>query len=334
MRKELVWAGVIGISFGLIIAFGAWRIRSSVVSKSGPVPTATPQNGVEKSKITIDKPKNFDVVIASPMTVSGITKPLTWVVISAEKIDYLTQSASDGSFSLNIEPVAGINHIKATSINAQGNTSSQEILAVYSTSFREDTPEVSGDAKDTDVDKAVAFKVAQAQKPPKAYIGTITDIMDSTIQIKSVDSQIQQIATNKFDITVVNTKGGGSKTVKLTDIAIGDFVVAMGYIDGNDVLDAQRILITTASSGSEINISMQKVDSVAKKSLTLTPAAGGEILTITPDKDTQIKSFSDGKTKNIKITDISESDLMIVVSDTTGTPSISRSLFYLEPKEE
>lgn len=333
MRKELVWAGVIGISFGLIIAFGAWRIRSSVVSKSGPVPTATPQNGVEKSKITIDKPKNFDVVIASPMTVSGITKPLTWVVISAEKIDYLTQSASDGSFSLDIELVAGINHIKATSINAQGNTSSQEILAVYSTSFREDTPEVSGDAE-TDVDKAVALKVAQAQKPPKAYIGTITDIMDSTIQIKSVDSQIQQIATNKFDITVVNTKGGGSKTVKLTDIAIGDFVVAMGYIDGNDVLDAQRILITTASSDSEINISMQKVDSVAKKSLTLTPAAGGEILTITPDKDTQIKSFSDGKTKNIKITDISESDLMIMVSDTTGTPSISRSLFYLEPKEE
>ncbi len=333
MRKELVWAGIIGISFGLIIAFGAWRIRSSVVSKSGPVPTATPQNGVEKSKITIDKPKNFDVVIASPMTVSGITKPLTWVVISVEKTDYLTRSAGDGSFSLDIEPVAGINHIKATSINAQGNTSSQEILAVYSTSFREDIPEAPEDAKDSDLDKAVALKVAQAQKPPKAYIGTITDIMDSTIQIKSVDSQIQQIATDKFDITVVNTKGG-SKTVKLTDIAIGDFVVAMGYIDGNDVLDAQRILVTTASSDSEISVSMQKVDGVAKKSLTLTPAAGGEALTITPDKDTQIRSFSDGKIKNIKITDISESDLMIVVSDTTGTPAISRSLFYLEPKEE
>ena len=332
MRKELVWAGIIGISFGLVIAFGAWRVRSSVVSKAKPVPTSAPQIGVERNRITIDKPRNLDVIIASPFTVSGITKPLTWVVISAENVDYLTQSADDGTFSANIEPKAGVNHIKVTSVNTQGDESSQEVLAVYSSSFQSESSTDTKDSEKTDseTDKEVALRVSQAENPPKAYIGTITDISDSTIQIKSADSQIQQIATDKYDVAVVNTKGTTNKTVKLADIAIGDYIVAMGYMDGNDVLDAKRILVSDTTTTTKISVSIQKVDSVTKKSLTVTPTAGGDASTITPNKDSEIMFFSEGKVRDIALSDIAASDTVIVVSDTTGTPVISRSLFNIK----
>jgi hypothetical protein len=331
MRKELVWAGVIGISFGLVIAFGAWRVRSSVVSKEKPIPTSTPQVGVGKNRITIDSPRNLDVIVASPFTVSGITKPLTWVVISSENVDYLTQSADNGTFSVDVKPEAGINHIKVTSVNVQGDESSQEIVAVYSPSFQTDAPAIT---EGSETDKTVALKISQAENPPKAYIGTVTDISDSTIQIKSADSQIQQIATDKFDVAVVNAKGTTNKAVKLVDVAIGDYIVAMGYVDGNDVLDVKRILVTDSSAETKISVSIQKVDSVTKKSLTVTPAAGGEVYTVTPDKNADIMSFSDGKVKDISLTDIEKSDTIIMVSNITGTPSVSRSIFNIRHEEE
>ncbi len=333
MRKELVWAGAIGILFGLVIAFGAWRLRSSIIQKDvSPAPTESPMPAVGRAKILINKPNNLSVVTESPTNISGITNALTWVIISTDDSDYLTQSQNDGSFALDVDLSPGLNHIKATSVNAQGELSSQDILAVYSSSFKESfaTPEVSTEA--SEIEKSVALKMAQTANPPKSYIGTITDITDSTIQIKSTDSQIQQISTETDDISVVNTKGTSNKTIKITDIAIGDFIIAMGYVDGNEVLDAQRILVADSPVKSEINISMQKVESVSKKTLTVSPVGGGDSSTVTPDKNTSIQVFSDGKIKNAKITDISESDLVITVSDVTGSPTLCRSIFGLGSK--
>jgi hypothetical protein len=330
MRKELLWAGIIGISFGLVIGFGAWRVRSSMTSKVGPEPTPTPRGSVSQFMITLDKPQNLDVVTSSSIGVSGITKPLVLVVVSTEKGDYLTKSLADGTFSRDVDLTSGINHIKVSSVNSDGAIATQEITAVYSASFH-----TSEDLQKTATDTAqiVAQKIAQAGKLPKSYIGTVTDIADSTIQIKTTDSQIQQIETDGTNVAVVNVKGTNNKAVKLTDIAIGDFIVAMGYVDGNDVLDAQRILIADPSVKAEISISLEKVSTVAKKSLTLTSENGGETSTVTPDKNTAIESFLDGKTKTIKITDIVSSDRLVVVSDTTGTPAFTRTLFHLEEGE-
>jgi len=153
--------------------------------KEAPTPTPNSQSSVGQFMIAVNKPENFDVVTSSSIGVSGITKPLTLVIISTEKGDYLTESLDDGTFSKEVDLVSGINSIKVSSINLQGNVATQEIFAVYSASFQ--TP--------TDEDETVAQKIAQAGNPPKAYIGTVTDIADSTIQIKTTDRQIQQIET-------------------------------------------------------------------------------------------------------------------------------------------
>ena len=302
MRKELVWAGIIGISFGLIIGFGVYRVRSKISPKEVIAPTPIPQANLGQLKVALNKPEDFSVTTESVIEVSGITKGSSWVIASSEAGDYIAKAENDGSFSINVELEAGVNILQVTSVNNQSESSSQKVLVVYSPSFQttapSSSPESSEASSESDITKAVALKVAQAGNLPKAYIGTVTDIADSTIQIKSTDSQIQQIETGKNDVNVVDSKGTTTKTVKLTDIAIGDFIVAMGYVDGDEVLDVQRILITDTMTETKITTSLGKVAKEGTKSIEVL-ANDGSNQTITPDKNTEIYSYSDGKTKAI-----------------------------------
>jgi hypothetical protein len=336
MRKELVWAAAIGISFGLIIAFGAWRINSSLKSKTvAPTPTPTSQN-IGEASITLDKPEDDDVVTVTPVAVSGITKPLSWITVSGEKGDYIIQSDETGAFSQDVDLVGGVNQIKITAFDSTGNQSSQKVLVVYSSSFQLTTiatPTPGTSTSESDIRANVAEKVAQALSNPKAYIGVVTDIADSTIQIKTPDSQIQQVSIGGNGITVMNVKGTNNKQIKLTDIAIGDFIVAMGYVNSNSVLAAQRILVTDPITEPELTISMAKVTTAPKKSLSMTGIKDNTQVTITPDKNTGLESYSSGATKNIKLTAISQGDLIIYVIDNSGTSPITRSVFDVGPSK-
>jgi hypothetical protein len=332
MRKEIVWAAIIGISFGLIIAFGLWRINSSF-TKQKPGPSATPSsaNSSGELKITLDAPVDGSVVTTTPLTVSGITKPLTWIVVSGESGDYILQSDENGIFSQDMDLTPGINQIILTAFDSTGSQSAQKVLVVYSSAFQPKTvaaPSPDGAASgDAAIREKVAQKVAAAMSQPIAYLGVVTDITSTTIQIKDTVSQIQQISVGTDGITVVNTKGTNNKTVKLTDIAIGDFIVAMGYVNGNQVLVAQRILITDPLQEPKLTVSIAKVNKATSKALTVTDTKTGNSATLTPTKNTSIESVAAGKTINIKITAVNANDTVFSVSDTSGTPAILRSVF-------
>lgn len=335
MRRELVWAIVIGISFGLIIAFGVWRINSSLNKSKSGFPETTPdsQNPQTEFKITLNTPGENSVVTDTPVSVSGITKPLTWVVVSGESGDYILQSDEKGIFSQEVELTPGVNRIKITAFDPKGSQSLQKVLVVYSSVFQLKTvvPPTPGDAAtgDAAIREKVAQKVAEAMSQPKAYLGIVTDITSSTIQIKNPESQIEQISIGSEGVAVINTTGTVNKTVKLTDIAIGDFIVAMGYIDGNQVLVSQRILITNPVEDPKLSVSMGRVTKTSTKTLTVSDIKTGETGTLTPSKNTVIASFANGKTNTIKITGLKTDNLIVYVTDQSGTSPFIRSIFSI-----
>lgn len=339
MRRELIWVVVIGIFFGLIVAFGVWRINSSMNKSNLNFPENTPaaQNPAAEFKITLDTPENGIVATKSPITVSGLTKPLIWVVVSGEKGDYILQSDEKGIFSQDVELTAGINQIKLTAFDPTGSQSVQKVLVVYSSAFQLKTPTISASeipaSGDAAIKEKVAQKVAAVMDQPKAYLGVVTDITSTTIQTKTPESQIEQIAIGEDGITVVNTKGTNNKQVKLTDIAIGDFIVAMGYINGNRVLKAQRILITDPLQDPGLSVSIGKVTKTTSKSLTVANVKNGENSVLTPDRYTVFASFLKGKTNIVKITGISTGDLVIYVTIASGNTSSVRSVFDIGGSE-
>lgn len=75
-----------------------------------------------------------------------------------------------------------------------------------------------------------------------AIVGQLTDIANETLTIMA-EGELEQMASTGDETTFVR-KG---KTVKLKDIQIDDYVIVMGYRNGDDVLEAKRVVATDKS---------------------------------------------------------------------------------------
>jgi len=285
MRKEIFWAIVIGAIFGLLAAYGVYRVNSKFTPpKINTDETPAPKQISSSINVSISIPKNGDVTNSDSITISGTTKPNALVIVSAEKSDHLTEAKADGGFSQEVELTSGVNQIKVTGLDKNDKQQSAAVvLIVYSSAF---TP----------------------KSDSMAYLGVVTDIVDSTIQIKNLESEIKQISTENPQVSVVNTKGTNNKAVKLTDVAIGDFIVAMGSVKSNSVLSAERILVT---------------DAVTDPKIVVFAGTFGE-LSSAPDKNASLYSYENGKLSAIKLKSINTTDQIVSVSN----PSL-RTIFVL-----
>ncbi len=332
MRKEVLWAIAAGIIFGLVVAFGAWRINLGITKKGGSSETPRPSSSpISEFKITLVGPENEDVVTESTIKVSGITKALVWVTISAEDGDYIIQSDEKGVFEEEVELTTGVNQIKITAFDPQGNQSVEKVLVVYSSAFEKkavptDSPETG--STEAGIRERVAQKLEETINKPKAYIGVVTDITDSTIQIKTSSGEIRQISVLSDETTVVKTTPT-NKIVKLTDVAIGDFIVAMGYKNGNQVLKAQRILITPAVTEPKINVVYGKVTGAEKSALTISTLKENKEIEVGVTGDTSTLKIAEGVVSKTKFAVISEEDLVIIVNTNENDKSITRTIFLL-----
>lgn len=347
MRKEIFFAIASGILFGLIIAFAIWRANTSIKpvgvkdTKMEVVETTpTPSFGV-----TIAKPEQNEVVTKTPAFISGVTKPNAIVVFSGETSDYLVYSDANGSFSENVGLLGGANEILVSSFDNQGAEVQEKLLLVYSSEF-ELPEEKTGDQAEAEekmstessneIREKVQEKINQAQFQPRAYIGTVTDISESTLQInkftsakpQEAGSEIQQVSVNK-DAVFIQT-GKTAKTVKLSDLAIGDFIIAMGLKNGNAVLEASRILITNAIVPASRKAVFGLVKEAKKDSLIINLKQTGDEQTVKQAEKGFVFLVKDGKMTKIKFSDIDEEDTLMAVGITKNYFE-ARTIFVISP---
>lgn len=316
MRKEILFAILAGVLFGLVIAFGIWRLNSSLNSNSPNNTQDTNQqqtNNNGELSISIAKPDNMQVFTSSTTTISGITSPNAWVVISGENEDWTIKADADGGFSQEVKLTGGVNQMVITAFDENLNSTNTNLDLIYSSEFpiAQASPSAEANSAATDsVRQKVQEKVNAASNIPYAYIGTVTDISETTIQIKNDSGDIQQIQTAD-DTTYVNTTGSSAKSVSFKDVAIGDFITAMGYVNQTNVLDSKRILVMEALTSPDRVAYLGQISTIEGKTVTLK----------TKDKDVDI-TFP--KTwKGPEISELNEGDnLIAVVTSDTGKNTV------------
>lgn len=313
MRKEILFAILAGVLFGLVIAFGIWRLNSSLNSK-GPSQTqdTTQQTNDNTGELTISvaKPEDMQVFTNSSTTVSGITSPNAWVVLSGESNDWVFQADSDGGFSQDISLTGGVNQVVITAFDENRNSTKTNLTLVYSSEFptQENTTDTST-ATDS-VREKVQEKVKAASNIPYAYIGTVTDISETTIQIKDERGDIQQIQT-ATDTSYVNTTGSSTKTISFKDVAIGDFIAAMGYVNQSNVLDSKRLLVINGLTQPNTIAYFGDISNIDKKTITLQV------------KDKEVDITFPSKWKGPEISELNEADKLIaIVTSVSGKNTV------------
>lgn len=287
MRKEVLFAIIAGVTFGAILAYGIWRTNTALKPKEtshlSPTPkeVVTDKEELDILRITLVRPEEKDVITKTPTKISGITRKEVWIAISAEENDYIFKSRQDGSFEQEVELIGGLNQILIKAFDEDGASVEEKINLVFSTEFleeeREETQPESNEATEEPdiVREKVQEKVEEARKNPKAYLGTVTDIVEETIQIKSDEGEIQQVSVDEEKTEFVNI-GKTKKTIKYSELAIGDFIIAMGYRDTNEVLNARRVLLTDAYEPINRKVIYGEILEIAKKEITLKQPDGNQ----------------------------------------------------------
>ena len=337
MRKEIFFAIITGSLFGLIIAFGVFRANRALSLKSevanGDLASPTPSSG--NLTITLAAPEEGDVVTRDTVLVSGITRPKSYVVFSGEEVDYVRSTDHTGAFEQEVDLISGVNNLTVNVFDSDGNFSDLNVILVYSSEFgtildeMQNPPEEDSEASPSDsVREAVEQKVQDSLNSPKAYLGTITDISESTLQIKADLGEIQQVSVDEEKSTIVNV-GKTNKEIKFADLAIGDYIIAMGFKNGNNILEAKRVLVTTAPEEQKRRAVFGEVKTIDTDEETMTISQADNDVNVVLVKSVEISKLEDEETNSIDFSDIEEKNLIIAVGSETDGEFEARSIFVV-----
>lgn len=272
MRKEVFLAILAGVSIGLMFAFGVWKLTKRVINK--PLSLVIQESPKPKvvTDLAVSNLFDFDVVTSNPFKITGLAGPNVDIVVSTLDEDYYVKSTADGSFEVEVELPAGLSQVRVNEL---------KFTVVYST---------------------------EAPENATSYVGVITDISAGTIQIKAEDGEILQASTAE-ETTYTNLLKKITE-VKESDLAIGDYVAILGTVNGNKVLKANRILITSPVTESKVEVKEITIETLSK---------------------TKINDITLPKTwKGPNVSELEEGQKIIVVGTTNDDKFDLRSIFIVE----
>lgn len=175
MKKEAIFAILIGIIVGLGITFGIYTIRKNKTSQIDQQmqsleteATPTPEAPVN-DKLLITSPKDESILADTSLRISGNAEPNEMIVVVVNDKEYITQADSIGAFAQDVELEVGGNVIDVTSIAADGKQTTVTLNVAVSTASLDEkieapAEEASSSAKVTPTPK-VTSKASPTSKP-------------------------------------------------------------------------------------------------------------------------------------------------------------------------
>jgi len=176
--------------------------------------------------------------------------------------------------------------------------------------------------------EAVQEKIEEAQNKPVAYLGTVTDIVENTVQIKSIDGEIKQVSMN--DDTKFVKVNSRTTNVNYSDIAIGDFLVNMGYRNSDDVLVVGRTLVTSQPEKPNRESVFGKVREKLNTEISIELLGSQDLLTLSPEKNLVVTEEVEGEKIKSRFPDIEEESTIFAVGIRSEDSFSARSIHIVE----
>lgn len=138
MKKEKIILSLIAALIGIVLAIGAFfiyqstkKVNDSDIKKiTIENPSPTPSSSVF---VTIERPKDEEVVDDRIITISGKTVPDAKIVVLTESNEEAGVAANNGNFSTEITLDDGENIIEVSAIARNGEIAKAKLTVTYST---------------------------------------------------------------------------------------------------------------------------------------------------------------------------------------------------------
>lgn len=139
MKKEIVFAIILGLIFGGIVVFGVYQARRSLApvtstpsdasTSSGTVkPSSTP---VSNGNLTIFAPKEDTFTTFPDLKISGTTYPDAFVAVVIDGQSYLVQADHQGNFTTSVKLDLGGNVVAINALSTDGQKATAERHVTY-----------------------------------------------------------------------------------------------------------------------------------------------------------------------------------------------------------
>jgi len=328
MRKEVIFAIIFGILIGLIVAFGLLRVNGVIKQNSDDLNRTSVEGGEQNNadnpgsnSITLLKPIDRQVSGSSTIAVAGVTREENFIVATGGTYDFVSQSRKDGTFDFEYGLEPSYNLVNICSVSSDNQRSNTKLELVYSS-------EATQKETDDDIDDKVENKVENVQNTPEFFQGTITDITDGGIQIKTKEGEIKQISFSTGSTSFAKI---GKTTTKITiaDIALGDYIIALGYKEDNGLLNAFRILVTQPIAAEDIKIFFGTVLNKNKTEMVVSEKNSGNI-NIEIDNNTKTFKGVLINPERVRYTDVKEDNLVIGTYLSDKDINIARRIYILD----
>ncbi len=255
MRKEVVFAIIIGLILGVVILVG-WQLAdqsakqaasTTVQIPQGKPDLAPPETPVAQS-IDVISPQNHAVVNTDSLKITGKTIPNALVAASNSGAEAIVTADKDGNFSIDLALTGGENVIKLTVLKDDLTTASTQITVIYTTAKISSSENV--------LDPITASPSAIVDKVVKAALDKNLKNVQDTNLLVGYAGVISDIKLGVFDLTTgqVNLQiSYDSKTTIIKDgkalkpelLSVKDKAIVIGNMSSPDILVAKRIVISS-----------------------------------------------------------------------------------------
>ncbi|OGD70718.1 hypothetical protein A3A84_02475 [Candidatus Collierbacteria bacterium RIFCSPLOWO2_01_FULL_50_23] len=139
MRKEVIFAIIVGLVLGLVILYGI-QVANKSAKQAALVLAPTPEETVTQvptptpvSGLTIVSPADHSVINTSIVKIIGKTDPNSTVAVYSSEDDALVSADKDGNFSFDLKLTGGENVIKVTALKPDQSIQGTQITVIYTT---------------------------------------------------------------------------------------------------------------------------------------------------------------------------------------------------------
>lgn len=259
MRKEVVFAIIIGLFLGAVILVG-WQLADQSAKQAALRSTAvlspdsqsgTPAPPPVVQSINVISPQNHSVVNADSVKITGKTFPNATIAIYSSEDDALVTADQDGGFSIDLSLIGGENVINLAVLKDDQTINSTKISLIYTTAkfTSEDVLDPITASPGAIVDKVVKaaldknLRSVQDANLLVGYAGAISDIKQGVFDLDTDQTNLQI----SYDSKTTIIKDG--KSLKPELLSVNDKAIVIGNMSSPDILMAKRIVISTKDDG-------------------------------------------------------------------------------------